>query len=494
MRDTRETGDRTTSALPWWDIGFDVHGDAVDERQGDRVAEAVREAGVRHLVVLAHTAHHEPGLTERVDARCRALFAETGGTDSVGLLGVRWPSMCFARPEDDRKERPADTGLTDTDLAGLGRVFPEGEATLARLLGLLDERPPGNGPLDDVGIALRRLVEQPLDTPVHAYGTDLGADVLPQTDPAMLIDSPTQVCEGFAEALDAARQETDGVEERSPERFEEAQSGSGAPEVSEHGTLAETGTAGPRPADDPTQRLSRPESLAPSERPLRDPRAESVPDRVWDGARQLLCQVASYAMRRHAGLVGERGLAPLLRSLAEDLPDTRVHLVGHGEGARLVAYAARGLGPGERVASLCLFQAALSHFAFAEHLPQLSGGGALAGLHRRVKGPIVCCYSHHDLELGLFFPLACRRIGDGALLSGAGRTWGALGYDGIQGLDGSPALTLADALAEGALPSSGYVGVDASELIREGGPPRGAHYDVFHQDLVRLVRAAGGLA
>ncbi|WP_037824771.1 hypothetical protein [Streptomyces sp. NRRL B-1347] len=494
MRNTRETGDRASGEPLWWDVGFDAHGDAADERQGDRVAGAAREAGVRHLVVLAHTAHHEPELTERVDARCRALFAEAGGTDGVGLVGVRWPSMCFARPEDGHEERTGDTGLTGADVAGLRRVFPEGEDTLARLLGLLDERPPGNGALDDVGIALRRLVEQPLDTPLHAYGTDLGASVLPQTDPAMLIDSPTQVCEGFAEALDAARQETDPVEERSPERFEEAHSGSGAPEVSEHGTLTESGPAGPRPADDPTERLSRPESLAPSERPLRDPHAEQSPDRVWGGAHQLLCQVASYAMRRHAALVGERGLAPLLRGLGDDLPDTRIHLVGHGAGARLVAYAVRGLGPDERVASLCLFQAAISHFAFAEHLPQLSGGGALAGLHRRVTGPVVCCYSHHDLELGLFFPLACRRIGDGALLSGAGRTWGALGYDGIQGIDGCPALTLADALTDGALPSSGYVGVDASERIRAGGPPRGAHYDVFHQDLVRLVRVAGGLA
>ncbi|QCX81725.1 hypothetical protein C9F11_40725 [Streptomyces sp. YIM 121038] len=491
MRDTRETRGKAGDgeAPPWWDVAFDAHGDAVDERQGDRVAGAAREADVRHLVVLAHTAHQEPELTERVDARCRALFAQAEVTDGVGLVGVRWPGMCFAPPEDGRAGR-----LTDTDVAGLRRVFPDGGDTLTKLLGLLDERPLRNGALDDVGIALRRLVEQPLDTPLHAYGTDLGANVLPQTDPAMLIDSPTQVCEGFAEALDAARQEVERVENRSPERFEEAHTGSGAPEVSEHGTLTESGTAGPRPADDPTERLSRPESLAPSERPLRDPHAERMPGRVWDGAHQLLCEVTSYAMRRHAGLIGERALAPLLRTLGESLPDTRIHLVGHGAGARLVAYAVRGLGPDERVASLCLFQAALSHFAFAEHLPQLSGGGALAGLHRRVTGPVVCCYSHHDLELGLFFPLACRRIGDGALLSGAGRTWGALSYDGIQGIDGSPALTLADALTEGALPSSGYVGVDASERIRAGGPPRGAHDDVFHQDLVRLVGAAAGLA
>ena len=91
-------------------------------------------------------------------------------------------------------------------------------------------------------------------------------------------------------------------------------------------------------------------------------------------------------------------------------------------------------------------------------------------------------------------PLATRRIGDGALLTGAGRLWGALGYDGLQGLDGCPTLTLAEALEEGALPSRGSVGVDVSERVREGAPPRGAHHDVFHEDLARLVCAAGRLA
>ncbi|GHE82428.1 hypothetical protein GCM10018785_58110 [Streptomyces longispororuber] len=483
-----EAGEKAGRKLPMWIVGFDADAAAPDEEQADRLVRAVRAAEVRHLIVLAHAAHNDEETADRVHDRWRALLEEAGCGEGVGLVAVRWPGMCFAPAEEGHRPR-----VTDADLAALRRVFPGGDKVLTGLRDLLDARPQKNGALDDLGIGLRRLSEQPLDDPLHAYGTDLGADVLPQTDPAMLIDSPAQVCEGFAEALEWAQEETARVEEREPERFEEPD-GSEAHDVSEHGTLTETDTPGPRPPDDPTECLERPESLAPSERPLRA--AESGPElaRKWDGAHQLLCQVTSYAVRRHAGLIGERGLAPLLRHLRAELPDTRLHLVGHGPGARLVAYAARGLDTDEPpIASLCLFQAAVSHFAFADHLPQLSGGGALAGLDGRVAGPVVCTYSHHDLELGLFFPLACRRIGDGALLSGAGRMWGALGYDGVQGIDGSPTLTLADALTEGALPDTGYVSVDASEVVREGGPPQGAHHDVHHPHLAHLIRTAGRL-
>ncbi|MEI5101891.1 hypothetical protein RB200_29460 [Streptomyces sp. PmtG] len=492
----RDTPDRTEGALPWWRVAFDAYGGALDERRRDQVARDVRAADLRHLIVLAHSAQDDTRRADQVDARCRALIESVGHTDGVGVLGVRWPSLCL-NPEDGGTTEAAEegtdgrqpSGVTDAELDALRRVFPDSGDALVRVRDLLRERPGPDSALDDLGIALRRLAEQPLHAPLHAYAADLGADALPQTDPAMLIDSTAQVCQGFAEALDLARRE------HGADRGDEAPTGTPAPSASHHGTLSESDAVGPRAADDPTSRLTRPESLAPSERPWRAEEAAPTPGRVWDGARQLLCQVVSYATRRHAGLIGERGLAPLLRDLGEESPGTRVHLVGHGAGARLVAFAARGLGSeGPGAASVCLFQAALSHFVFAEHLPQLSGGGALAGLSARVAGPVVCCYSRHDLELGVFFPLATRRIGDGALLTGAGRLWGALGHDGIQGLDGCAALTLAEALEEGALPSSGYVGVDASQRVREGEPPRGAHHDVFHEDLARLVRAAGRLA
>ncbi|CAM5640181.1 hypothetical protein SGRIM128S_02150 [Streptomyces griseomycini] len=41
------------------------------------------------------------------------------------------------------------------------------------------------------------------------------------------------------------------------------------------------------------------------------------------------------------------------------------------------------------------------------------------------------------------------------------------------------------------LPASGCVNVDAAAVVRRGGPPAGAHSDILHAELARLVLAAG---
>ncbi|WP_157882458.1 serine-threonine protein kinase [Streptomyces silvensis] len=501
MRSSREARGGTRGGdLPRWVITFDAEGGDGDGKQGARIAEEAHAAGVRDLVVIAHTGHSDADTAAGTDDRFHALFAaeaagpaeaaETvgsaesadGSRTGLGFVSVHWPGM----------RCPPEPRLTDTTEAALSRTFPGAQRLVGELRALLDERPVRYGAVDDVGMMLRRLVEAPLQSDVNSYATDMSNALLPQSDPAMLFDSAVQVCEGFAHALEQAGEEAEREAQR-PERIEQPSTGAEAPAMSKSGTLAESETAGPRPADAPDAWLSRPEPLGPRIRPFGVTEVGEDPDRLWDGAHQFLCQAVSYAIRRRAALIGERGLAPALGRIAEALPDTRVHLVGHGAGARLVAYAARGLGGGAHcVGSLTLLQAAFSHFAFTGHLPnQLRGGGGLAEVAHRVAGPVVCGYSHHDLELGLLFPLASRLLGESPPLVGAGRVWGALGYDGAQGVEGCPTLTLADALAEDALPRSGCVNVDTSAVVRGGAPPLGAHDDVFHRELARLVFAAG---
>ncbi|MFF3310349.1 hypothetical protein [Streptomyces sp. NPDC002952] len=60
----------------------------------------------------------------------------------------------------------------------------------------------------------------------------------------------------------------------------------------------------------------------------------------------------------------------------------------------------------------------------------------------------------------------------------------------MRAVEGAPALALADALRTG-LQASGYVNVDASTVVRRGGPPAGAHNDIRHRELARLAPAAG---
>jgi hypothetical protein len=161
-------------------------------------------------------------------------------------------------------------------------------------------------------------------------------------------------------------------------------------------------------------------------------------------------------------------------------------------GARLVAYALRGLPPGVRpVASVTLLQGAFSHYAFAARLPHDPGrAGSLRDMQLRVRGPVVACHSRHDAALGVMYPLASRLANDSESLTAdaLGRLaardprWGAIGYDGVLAVPGTPARTLAEVLREG-LPGSGCVSVDTAEVVR-------GHSDVVRAELARVVVSA----
>lgn len=213
---------------------------------------------------------------------------------------------------------------------------------------------------------------------------------------------------------------------------------------------------------------------------------------AWLGAKELLRQATYYAMKRRAGAVGELGLGPLLGHLSRSAPRLRVHLVGHGHGARLVAFALRGLPEGARnVTSVTLLQAAFSHYAFATGLPHAPHRcGVLGTLQHRVNGPVVACHSRYDTALGVFYPLASSLAGDPAAAAGADRRWWAMGHDGIGAVADTPRLTLDQALRDG-LPAAGCVNVDASAVVRHGPPPTGAHGDICHEELARVVLTAG---
>ncbi|MFJ5711246.1 serine-threonine protein kinase [Streptomyces sp. NPDC093105] len=213
--------------------------------------------------------------------------------------------------------------------------------------------------------------------------------------------------------------------------------------------------------------------------------------RLWNGGREALRQAAYYVMKKRAGQVGERGLGPLLAEVARAAPGLRVHLVGHSMGARLVAYALRGL-PGalRPVRSMTLLQGAFSHYAFAARLPHAPGrAGALRDLQLRVRGPVVACHSRHDTALGLLYPLASRAARDSASLAEPlGRLvardprWGAIGWDGVQGVPGAARRVLATVLRDG-VPASGCVSVDAAEAVR-------SHSDIRRPELAGVVVSA----
>lgn len=431
--------DPGTDVTPYWELTFDADGDA-DGPERDRLLTQVTEHGVRDLIVFSHGWNNDRSGATALYRRFFAPAPKLAPKARLGYVGVIWPSMRFSDepiPDFPRSVAAVEAGAAprpaldkDTRRALL-EAFPGRTTVLDQLARMLDDRPGGTEGLTEFG----RLVRLLLDDDRQGVVADTDED----GEPAVFGDDPVTACEQFAEALAA---------------------------------LGASGGAA---------RFSLPNP--------------------WDGAKELLRQATYHQMKRRAGTVGERGLGPLLGRLAGAAPGVRVHLVGHSFGGRLVAFALRGLPGGVRtVKSVTLLQGAFSHYAFAARLPHAPDrSGALKDLQRRVDGPLVCCYSHFDTALGTFYPLASRLAGDDRSCAGneiaavLGPRWGAMGHDGVQAVPGTARLDLAAALA-GRLPASGCVNVDAAAVVRRGGAPSGAHSDIVHPELARVVLAAGRIA
>ncbi|MFF8999482.1 serine-threonine protein kinase [Streptomyces achromogenes] len=431
--------DAAMSVSPYWELTFDADGD-VDGPERDRLLAQVTERGVRDLVVFSHGWNNDRSGATALYRRFLAPVPGLAPKARIGYVGVIWPSMRFSdEPIPDfprsvaaEEVQAAPRPALDKDTRrALLETFPGRATVLDRLARLLDERPAGAEGPAEFGRLVRLLLEP--------GGRQSAADTDEEGEPAVFTGDPVTACEQFAEALAAL--------------------GPGA------------GTAG-----------------------------FGLPD-PWDGAKELLRQATYYQMKRRAGTVGEHGLGPLLGRLAKAAPGVRVHLVGHSFGGRLVAFALRGLPEQVRtVKSVTLLQGAFSHYAFAARLPHAADrSGALKDVQRRVDGPLVCCHSHFDTALGTIYPLASRLAGDDRSCAGneiaamLGPRWGALGHDGVQAVPGTARLDLAAALG-GGLPASGCVNVDAAAVVRRGGAPTGAHSDIVHPELARLVLAAGRIA
>jgi hypothetical protein len=218
--------------------------------------------------------------------------------------------------------------------------------------------------------------------------------------------------------------------------------------------------------------------------------------RLWNGAKEALRQLTYFEMKKRAGVVGRQGLGPLLGRIHQADPEVRIHLLGHSFGARLVSFTLTGLPEEARspIKSLYLLQGAFSHFAFADALPMdRSRGGALKGMAARVDGPLVASFSVHDMAVGKLYPLASLSArDDSAGLEDRLFRWGGIGHDGAQAVDATVA-TLGPVGTAYPFGPGRFLNLDGDAIINRGGPPAGAHSDIFHPELVWAGLAAAGL-
>lgn len=138
-------------------------------------------------------------------------------------------------------------------------------------------------------------------------------------------------------------------------------------------------------------------------------------------------------MKDRAGVVGAGDVADLIGRILGDT-DARLYLVGHSYGCKVVG-TAMATAPVPRPAeAMLMLQPAINRLCFAADL----GDGVPGGLRpvlERVRQPVYCTWSSHDLPLRQVFHLVARRASDlGEVRAAAISRFAALGGYGPDSL------------------------------------------------------------
>jgi hypothetical protein len=426
---------------PHWEVGFDERGNPDQGEVAALLAELPGE-DLTDLLVFSHGWNSDRRQARRLYQlwfqQVPGLLAQGGSQARVGTLGVVWPSKRWA-------DEPEPAGELGGGAAGLGDTAAAAPPADPALVEDLKDVFVGDDQRRALDELARLLAERPEDPAALARFQTLMGELTttPDADPAgedqgetaLLEDDPEEVFGRFADAV---------------------------PRTGEGGAAGLGDAFG----------------------------------RLWNGAKEALRQLTYFEMKKRAGVVGRQGLGPLLGRIAQADPEVRVHLLGHSFGARLVSFALAGLpDPATSpVKSLYLLQGAFSHFAFADALPMdRARGGALKGMAARVDGPLVASFSVHDTAVGKLYPLASLSSrDDAAALEDRLFRWGGIGHDGAQAVEATVAA-LGPVGTAYPFRRGRFVNLDGNAVINRGGPPAGAHSDIFHPELVWAGLAAAGL-
>ncbi|WP_431969943.1 serine-threonine protein kinase [Nocardia sp. bgisy134] len=436
---------------PFWRLIFDKDGDP-DQQLVATLAQERAALGITDLVMFSHGWNNGQDTAIRLYQRWFDLLSAHLGTEhKVGFVGILWPSQLWRDepiPDLEPTPRPTEGGgaaalgttasvpagaptLEPEILADLKSVFPDGAAQLDTIAELL-AGPPTHETATQLFTQLRSLYS------VTSEGFDDGEN--PVDEPGML-DTDRDPEDLFTEFAD---------------------------KLADTGVQFESGGGAANAFSD-------------------------FVSRGLHGAKEALRQLSYWQMKNRAGVVGRTGLGPVVTKLAAGDSGVRVHLVGHSFGGRVVAYALDGLGDadGSPVKSVTLLQGAFSRFAFTDALPFRDGGGALAGRLARLDGPLSVCFSSHDSALGVMYPLASLAARDDA--AEAEDKLFRYRAMGSHGAFDSDRMVLEGPGTAYPFQTHHILNLDASNVVTAGGPPSGAHSDIFKTELAWVVAAAGGL-
>jgi hypothetical protein len=214
-----------------------------------------------------------------------------------------------------------------------------------------------------------------------------------------------------------------------------------------------------------------------------------------NGVKDAVRVLSYWTMKARAGTIGQTGLGPLLTALHAKSPTTRVHLIGHSFGARLVSFAIAGIGRPDNspVSSLMLLQAAFSHWSFASATGNPFGEpGTLNTLNDRVHGPLVATFTSYDWAVGIWYPKASFLAGEN-LSAATSDPWGGLGADGFQPDDTATTVPMsASGGTAYAFTPGNFYRINAAKVINntKHEPFSGAHSDIQKMPVAQLAAAA----
>lgn len=386
------------SGFPYFELQFTKKGETFNPDEVKQVLDFASSGDVTDLLVISHGWNNDMddarNLYRRMLARLRARV-DAGGLQGLGgrklaILAVLWPSKKFTEKEliPSGAASLGETVSSEEVREEIDRVkdafdSPTAEADLDRAKQLVEDLEDDPGARDEFVQKLRSLLPQEAaaddeETPPELFNL-AGDDLLRELSQPVLV-------------LPAAG----GMEDTG-----------GAAGL---GDLA----AGPGGGAAGLGALSG----------------------FKGAAFKLLNLTTYYQMKERAGLVGQKGLNPVLRQLRQRRPDLKLHLIGHSFGGRLVSAAA--LGPGGqqpvKVSSLTLLQAAFSHYGFSSgYEPGKDGFFRKVVSEGRVQGPIVATFTHNDDAVGKAYPIAsqlARQVAAG--LGDKNSRYGGIGANGAQ--------------------------------------------------------------
>ncbi|EHK57117.1 caspase family protein [Allomesorhizobium alhagi] len=338
-------------AVPLWMLTFDKSGKCTSPKHRDAVVRAIEDGDYTDTIVYCHGWNTDYAHAKRLYTRfldgVGGMATERGIKRKVMFIGIAWPSAALVWRSEQTPDLAADQPEEPDDVAFLTEDMAPGRADALRVLVR------GRENLDAKEVsALAALL-----------GPELAATSEDEDPEAKYPLSERDL------ALILRVAGRDGATD-------------GAPDT------GFTGGASPGSA-------------------ANGPNAAGGLSDLF-GLRKVLRVATVLKMKDRAGVVGA-GLSDTLERILTQT-ETRLHLVGHSYGTKVVMTGLCRAAPSRKVRSALLLQPAVNLLAFAPEVAGRPGGFRAALTH--TERPILVTHSRDDLPLRRLFHLAARRRKD----------------------------------------------------------------------------------